>query len=89
MSTRRPLPHPPPGDIGETCVTCGDLAIALTVIEVLGSDARCQAADGAEEVVAIELVGELEPGDRVLAHAGVAIERITDPPEERMPDALR
>lgn len=89
MNIRGPLPHLPSGDVGETCITCGDVAVELTVVEVLGGDARCQADDGGEEVIAIELVGDLEPGDRVLAHAGVAIERLTDPPEDRRVDAFR
>ncbi len=59
------------------CITCGDVAVALTVASVDGSDARCRDDSGREEVVATELVGEVAPGDRVLVHAGVAIERLT------------
>ena len=58
------------------CITCGDVAVALTVASVDGSDARCVDDEGREEVVATELVGEVAPGDRVLVHAGVAIERL-------------
>lgn len=58
------------------CITCGDVAVPLTVASVLGSDARCRDADGREELVAIELVGTLRPGDRVLVHAGIALERL-------------
>lgn len=89
MSTRRPLPHVPPGAVGDTCITCGDRAVELTVVEILAGDARCQADDGGEEVIAIELVDGLRPGDRVLAHAGVAIERLPDVPEQGRSDALR
>jgi hydrogenase maturation factor len=46
------------------------------VASVDGSDARCVDDEGREEVVATELVGEVAPGDRVLVHAGVAIERL-------------
>lgn len=60
-----------------TCITCGDIALPLTVLEVIGSDARCQDADGREELVAIELVGLPAPGDLLLVHAGVALERLS------------
>ncbi len=58
------------------CITCGDVAVVLTVSAVEGSDARCRDEQGREELVATELVGEVEPGDRILVHAGVAIERV-------------
>ena len=58
------------------CITCGDVAVALTVLDVDGSDARCRDEQGRQEQVAIELVGEVRPGDRLLVHAGVAIERL-------------
>lgn len=58
------------------CITCGDVAIALTVTSVTGADALCRDEQGREELVAIELVGDVRPGDRVLVHAGVAIERL-------------
>lgn len=59
------------------CITCGDVAVVLTVTDVVGADACCRDEQGREEVVAIELVGEVVPGDRVLVHARVAIERLT------------
>ncbi|MGF7238189.1 MAG: HypC/HybG/HupF family hydrogenase formation chaperone [Frankia sp.] len=65
-------------DGGPGCITCGDVAVPLTVATVEGSDARCRDADGREELVAIDLVGEVRPGDRVLVHAGVALERLSD-----------
>jgi hydrogenase maturation factor len=58
------------------CITCGDIAVALTVMSLDGPDARCRDEQGREEVVAMELVGEVHEGDRVLVHAGVAIERL-------------
>lgn len=66
----------PPSDAGETCITCGDVAVPLTVVSVGDFDARCRADDGGEEIVAIELVGPLRPGDRVLVHAKVALEKL-------------
>lgn len=58
------------------CITCGDVAIPLRVLSVDGADARCQDAQGREETVAVELVGVVRPGDRLLVHAGVALERL-------------
>ncbi len=58
------------------CITCGDVAVVLTVTAVEGSDARCRDDIGREELVATELVGEVSAGDRLLVHAGVAIERV-------------
>ena len=69
----------------EGCITCGDVAVPLTVLEVLDCDARCRDEQGREELVATELVGDVRPGDRVLVHAGVAIERL----EKATDDALR
>jgi len=60
------------------CITCGDVAVVLTVVAVEGSDARCVDEQGRLELVATELVGEVGPGDKVLVHAGVAIEKLTD-----------
>lgn len=59
------------------CITCGDIAVPLTVVTVDASDARCIDGEGRSELVAIELVGDVRAGDRVLVHAGVAIERLT------------
>jgi hydrogenase maturation factor len=61
------------------CLTCGDIAVALTVVSSDGADARCQDEQGRMETVAVELVGPVEPGDRLLVHAGVALERLTGP----------
>ena len=58
------------------CITCGDVAVVLTVATVEGSDARCRDDAGREELVATELVGDVAVGDRLLVHAGVAIERV-------------
>ncbi len=60
----------------EGCITCGDVAVPLTVITTDGSDARCRDDQGREEMVAVELIDPVVPGDRVLVHAGVAIEKL-------------
>jgi hydrogenase maturation factor len=58
------------------CITCGDVAVVLTVVRTTGEDACCTDAQGRQEVVATELVGPVAPGDRVLVHARVALERL-------------
>lgn len=63
------------------CITCGDVAVVLTVTTVAGADASCRDDEGREELVATELVGAVQPGDRVLVHAGVAIERLAAAPK--------
>jgi len=63
--------------VTEGCITCGDVAVALIVVSMVGMDARCRDEQGREETVAMELVGTVTPGDRVLVHAGVAIEALT------------
>lgn len=63
------------------CITCGDVAVPLTVVDIdADGDARCAADDGREELVAVDLVGPVEPGDRLLVHAKVAIERLPSGP---------
>lgn len=62
--------------ITDGCITCGDVAVALRVVSTDGPDARCRDDQGREELVATELVGAVIPGDRLLVHAGVAIERL-------------
>ncbi len=58
------------------CITCGDVAVVLTVMAVTGADARCRDEQGREELVATELVADVVEGDRLLVHAGVALERL-------------
>lgn len=58
------------------CITCGDVAVPLTVLSQQGTDATCCDEQGRREVVAIELVGDVVPGDRLLVHAGVALGRL-------------
>jgi len=60
----------------DVCITCGDVAVALEVVSVDGNDAMCRAADGGTERVAVELVAPVAPGDRVLVHARVALEKL-------------
>jgi hydrogenase maturation factor len=59
----------------ERCVTCSDEAVAARVVEVEWPNATVE-ADGKREVVGIELVEPVETGDRLLCHAGIALERL-------------
>ena len=60
---------------GERCITCGDVAVEMTVVraEDLGV---CAGDDGRTEAVDLALVDDPQPGDRVLVHAGVALARV-------------
>lgn len=61
------------------CLTCGDVALPLTVVSVQGPDAVCADEQGRQERVALELVEGVAPGDRLLVHAGVALQRLGAP----------
>jgi hydrogenase maturation factor len=63
-------------DARDGCITCGDVAVELVVVQVLGADARCSNERAEIEIVATELVGPVEQGDHLLVHAGVALERL-------------
>ena len=59
----------------EHCVTCSDEAVAARVRSVDGLEA--EVAVGTEtERVAIDLVPDAQPGDTLLCHAGIALERL-------------
>jgi hydrogenase maturation factor len=59
----------------ERCLTCSDEAVAARVRSVDGLEAVV--AVGAEtERVAIDLVPDARPGDVLLCHAGIALERL-------------
>jgi hydrogenase assembly chaperone HypC/HupF len=70
-------------ELTDGCITCGDVAVPLTVVEAAGSDARCRDRHGRVETVATELVGPVRPGDWLLVHAGIAIQRLDREPEVR------
>lgn len=63
--------------MSEHCITCGDIAIEMTVLRV---DERCELAlcergDGERETVEIALVAPVRPAEHLLVHAGTAIAR--------------
>jgi hydrogenase maturation factor len=55
------------------CITCGDQGIPMRVLEPRGATALCEDERHERHEVAIELIGPVAPGARVLVHAGVAI----------------
>ena len=61
----------------EHCLTCGDRAVAARVQSVDGLEAVVAVAADTERV-AIDLVPEARPGDLLLCHAGIALERISE-----------
>ena len=62
-------------DCGDHCITCSDEGIAMQVerIDEHRGLALCSADDGSKSTVEIALVEPVEPGDRLLVHAGVAL----------------
>jgi hydrogenase maturation factor len=59
----------------DRCITCGDIAVAATVVEVVGSTATVE-LDGAREQVGIDVVGPVGVGEVLLCHAGIAIDKV-------------
>ena len=57
------------------CITCADEGVSMTVLALdpRSGLAECEDAAGARADVETAIVAGLEPGDRVLVHAGVAI----------------
>ena len=60
------------------CLTCGDVAVPVTVLEAAGADALCRDDHGQEGKVAVELVAPVAAGERLLIHGGVAITRLEE-----------
>jgi hydrogenase expression/formation protein HypC len=62
-------------DCGDHCITCSDEGIPMQVerIDEQRGLALCSADDGSRSTVEIALVEPVEPGDRLLVHAGVAL----------------
>jgi len=58
------------------CITCGDTAVTATVVDVDGATATVE-VEGAREKVGVELVEPVLPGDLLLCHAGIALEKLT------------
>jgi len=58
------------------CLTCGDVAVEVEVLQVAGPDALCVDPHGQQGSVGVDLVLPVQKGDRLLVHAGVAISRL-------------
>jgi hydrogenase assembly chaperone HypC/HupF len=60
----------------DVCITCGDHAVPMRVvrIDVVRSLALCEDDQGARESVEIALVEPVCDGDRLLVHAGTALQ---------------
>jgi hydrogenase assembly chaperone HypC/HupF len=60
----------------DVCITCGDHAVPMRVvrIDVVRSLALCEDEEGARESVEIALVEPVRDGDRLLVHAGTALQ---------------
>ena len=59
----------------ERCITCSDEAVAAEVVAVHGVEATVLVG-GKHERIAVDLVPETAPGDVLLCHAGIALERV-------------
>jgi hydrogenase expression/formation protein HypC len=59
------------------CITCGDVAESMRVLDVDSARALalCELDPGERQTVEIALVGPVEVGDWLLVHAGTAIAR--------------
>ncbi len=72
-------------DHDEHCITCGDVAVEMTVLRV--DDERglalCE-VDGGKETVETGLVGPVAPGDGLLVHAGTALQVFARQDAERL-----
>ena len=66
-------------ECGDHCITCSDEGIPMQVerIDDVRGLALCAAEDGSRSTVEIALVS-VEPGDRVLVHAGVALAELSE-----------
>lgn len=62
------------------CITCGDVALPLTVLRLDDERGLALCADdaGNRETVQTDLVAPVAVGDRLLVHAGTAIARLTE-----------
>ncbi len=63
----------------DVCITCGDHAVPLRVVRVDAARALalCEADDGERSSVEIALVDPVREGDRLLVHAGTALQVLT------------
>lgn len=64
------------------CPTCADEAVAVTVLSVdQAAGLACVRLGLGEALIDITLLGEVQPGERLLVHGGVALERLDEAAE--------
>ena len=56
----------------DVCITCGDVAVPVRVVQLLPNDLAVVEVEGREEEVSVALVSA-SVGDTLLVHAGEAI----------------
>ena len=63
----------------DICITCGDHAVPMRVVRVDATRALalCEDDDGERASVEIALVDPVGEGDRLLVHAGTALQVLT------------
>jgi hydrogenase assembly chaperone HypC/HupF len=63
----------------DVCITCGDHAVPMRVVRVDAARALalCEDDDGERASVEIALVDPVTDGDRLLVHAGTALQVLT------------
>ena len=57
---------------GDVCITCSDIAVEVTVLELLDDEMAAVDTGSGQETVSVALV-TARVGDRILVHAGEAI----------------
>jgi hydrogenase expression/formation protein HypC len=57
---------------GDACITCGDIAVEVTVLRLLPDEFAMVDTGEGEEEVSVALVSAV-PGDTILVHASEAI----------------
>jgi hydrogenase maturation factor len=58
------------------CITCSDEGVPMRILSTDGAQTMCLDTDDEVHPVAMDLVGPVQIGDRVLVHAGVAIRHL-------------
>ena len=63
----------------DVCITCGDVAVPVRVVQLLANDLAVVEVEGHEEEISVALV-TAEVGATLLVHAGEAIARVEPEP---------
>jgi hydrogenase assembly chaperone HypC/HupF len=60
----------------DVCITCGDHAVPMRIVRIdeVRSLALCEDEEGERSSVEIALVEPVQDGDRLLVHAGTALQ---------------